>query len=195
MFARILGARLREPDLLAVFCSACISRLASRAHNIPPDVHLLPEDRLQTPPPQATAPPANAPPPAVYCSLCLSRVASPARITSRRIYNSRRRIAYRHCRCKLRLYRTKASPPAVCCSVCLSRVASPACITSRRMSTSRRRIAYRRKPRLRKRTFTCHPHASTRKAKNLWIRPITEAPTPRGGGGGLLRRICISPTR
>ena len=77
MFTRILGARLREPDLLAVLCSACISRLASRSHNIPPDVHLPPEDRLQTPPPQAMAPRANASPPAVYCSVCLSRVASP----------------------------------------------------------------------------------------------------------------------
>ena len=44
MFARILGARLCEPNLLAVLCSACISRVASRAHNIPPDVHLPPED-------------------------------------------------------------------------------------------------------------------------------------------------------
>ena len=64
-------------ELLAVLCSACISRLASRAHNIQPDVHLPPEDRLQTPPPQAMAPRANASPPAVYCSVCLSRVASP----------------------------------------------------------------------------------------------------------------------
>ena len=186
MFASILGARLREPDLLTVLCSACISRLASRAHNFPPDVHLPPEDRLQTPPPQATAPRANASLPAVYCSVCLSRVASRARITSRRTYNSRRRITYRHCRCKLRLHRTKASPPAVCCSVCLSRVASPACITSRRMSTSRQRIAYRRKPRLRKPTLTCHLHASTCKAKYLWIRPIAEAPTPLGWGRGAL---------
>ena len=42
---------------------------------------------------------------------------------------------------------------------------------------------------------TCHPHASTRKAKYLWVRPILRGSHPAGlGGGGLSGRICISPT-